>query len=95
VSEGGFGVDLWWHRASDDATVHVWQSRSGDLGTKDPSEPEAGDYAVNIAGKPWVRNTGGACADTVCLGRRYPNGDVVQLNGTISLDALRRAAQEL
>jgi hypothetical protein len=96
VSEGGIGVDLNWHRESDDASIHLWQTRNGArLASKsDPSNPDTG-VPIQIAGATWVQNTINACADTVCLSRRFPNGEVVSLNGTLPLRSLRRVAADI
>jgi len=96
AASGGVGVDLAWHRARDDAFVHLWQSRATStlLGDKDPADPTTGT-PINIEGETWVHNTINACELTTCLSRRFDNGDVVSLNGTLPFAQLRRIAASL
>ena len=92
---GPNGSDLTWHRASDDAVVHLWQSSDPLLrADKDPTNPGTGTL-VTIDGKSWVRNTINACADTTCLSRRFRNGVAVSLNGTLPVNRMERIAASL
>jgi hypothetical protein len=93
---GGNGSDLTWHRVSDDAVVHLWQSSDPLLpADKDPTDPSTGTL-VTIDGKTWVRNTINACADTTCLSRRFHNGKTaVSLNGSLPVNRMERIAASL
>ena len=95
ASSGGLGIDLWWHRVRDDATVHVWQTHDADgqLGDKDPTNPSNGS-PITIAGDPWLHVTINACEATTCLSRRFPNGDVVELSGSLPADQMQRVASK-
>jgi hypothetical protein len=89
------GSDLTWHRASDDAVIHLWQTSDPLLpADKDPTNPSTGTL-VTIDGKPWIRNTINACADTTCLSRRFPDGVAVSLNGTLPVSRMERIAASL
>lgn len=94
-TSGSGAVDLTWHRASDDAWVHLWQ---GDIPAvsvdKDPSDPSTGEI-VTVDGRRWVRNTINACADTTCLSRRVRNGPVVSLDGTLPAERMQHLASTL
>jgi hypothetical protein len=96
ASSGGIGVDLSWHRVREDAFVHLWQSHdtSALVGEKDPSDPTTG-IPITIDGAPWIHNTINACGLTTCLSRRFNNGDVVSLNGSLRLEKLERIAASL
>jgi hypothetical protein len=95
VSWTGDSVDLRWHRASDDAYVHLWQTKDGSrLGTKDPSDASTGSR-VTIDGSQWVHNTVNACSKVSCLSRRFDAGEVVSLDGTLGLQRLQRIAASI
>ncbi len=85
ASAGGIGVDLAWHRSRDDGFVHLWQTHDASaLEDKDPSLLDTG-VPITIDGASWIHNTINACEQTTCLSRRFTNGDVVSLNGTLGL----------